>query len=79
MLNKKIISFLVAVLLFTGNLAASESRTQSMGQTGIFLKDNSNVTLFPGSTMLYRNLVIAELREYYDENSFSAGIHLPMG
>lgn len=70
---------LVLLLLSTAVALASESRTQSMGGTGLFMKDNSSVTLYPGSIIRYGNQIITELRTKGADNTFTAGAHLPMG
>lgn len=58
---------------------ASETRVASMGSTGLFIHDNSNVVLFPGSLYLYGNEVITEFRFKGDPNTFTAAVHLPFG
>jgi len=58
---------------------ASETRVASMGNTGLFIHDNSNVVLFPGSLYLYGNEVITEFRFKGDPNTFTAAVHLPFG
>ena len=67
------------LLLWGGSAMASETRIFSMGKTGRFTHDNSNLQLFPGSLYRYNNLIITEMRIKNDEDSFSAGIHLPLG
>jgi hypothetical protein len=56
---------------------ATETRTFSLGQTGLFLRDNSNVIPFPGTLLYYNNQIITELRIKDAENQFSGGVHLP--
>ncbi|MCB0288177.1 MAG: hypothetical protein R3C41_21965 [Calditrichia bacterium] len=56
-----------------------ETRVGSMGSTGIFTYDVSNLRTFPASVYRYPNLVISELRFKNQSNTFSAGVHLPLG
>ncbi len=77
-------NFIRCMLLFlsialVSDLEASETRLASMGKTGRFTYDNANLRLFPGGLYRYQNLLITEMRVKNDENSFSAGIHLPLG
>ncbi|MCB0316114.1 MAG: hypothetical protein KDH84_23155, partial [Calditrichaeota bacterium] len=50
------------LLLWDGSAMASETRIFSMGKTGRFTYDNSNLQLFPGSLYRYNNLIITEMR-----------------
>lgn len=70
---------LLLLLWIAGPLIASETRTTSMGRIGLFTKDNSNISLFPGSLTRYGNQIISELRVKNDISTFSAGVHLPLG
>jgi hypothetical protein len=49
-----------------------------MGQTGLFMYDNSNVVFFPGAVMRYGSQVVTELRLKDSESSFSADVRLPV-
>ncbi len=59
-------------------VSASETRVFSMGQTGVFMYDNSNIVLFPGAVMRYGNEIVTELRLKDDQSVFSADVRLPM-
>ncbi len=69
----------LCLLLWSGAAMASETRVTSMGGTGLFTYDNSNLRLFPGSLYRYPDLILTELRFKNQENSFLAGVHLPLG
>ena len=69
-------ALLFAVMVF--NLSATETRVFSMGQTGLFMYDNSNVVFFPGAVMRYENQIVTELRLKDSESTFSAEVRLPM-
>jgi hypothetical protein len=71
-----IVVFVVFVSMIP--VVASETRALSMGQTGPFMYDNSNVVLFPGAVMRYGNEVVTELRLKDAESQFSAEVRLPM-
>jgi len=60
------------------NVFATETRVTSMGQTGIFMYDNSNIVIFPGAVMRYGNEIVTELRLKDVESVFSAEVRLPM-
>jgi hypothetical protein len=75
-MNKRCIVVLI-LLTCVFSVFASETRTFSMGQIGLFLRDNSNVLPFPGTLMYYNNEIITELRIKDAENQFSGGVHLP--
>jgi len=73
--------FFTVVFLLAGmvlNISATETRVFSMGQTGLFMYDNSNIVFFPGAVMRYGNEIVTELRMKDAESLFSAEIRLPM-
>jgi len=72
-----IMVLLVMVFLF-GDLMASETRTYSMGQSAGFIRDNSDVILFPGTLNQYNNLVQTEMRFKNGDNAYSGSVHLPL-
>src|SRR5574342_1196937 len=51
----------LAVLLFEISAFASNTRTRSMGDVGLVLRDQSNIWLFPSTLVRYSNLAILEL------------------
>jgi hypothetical protein len=68
------------MLLFAGlvsNSAASETRVISMGQSGLFMHDNSNIRAFPGIIMQFNSEVLTELRFKDNEAVYSAELRLP--
>jgi hypothetical protein len=72
---------ILAVFLFavqTIDVSASETRVFSMGQVGLFIPDNSNVSPFPGTIMNYGDEVVTELRFKDFEPSFSAEARIPI-
>jgi hypothetical protein len=76
MIMKRISSLLI-VLACLSQIYGSETRTFSMGQMGLFVRDNSNVIPFPGTLLMYNNEIMTELRIKDAENQFSGGVHLP--
>lgn len=58
---------------------ATETRVASMGNSGLFIHDNSNVIPFPGSLYLYGNQIVTEYRTKGDANTFTAAVHFPFG
>lgn len=68
----------VLFVMQTMNISASETRVFSMGQVGLFIHDNSNVTPFPGTIMSYGNEVVTELRFKDFEPSYSAEVRIPV-
>jgi hypothetical protein len=80
-MKSQIVFCVAAVLLLSGvifNSSASETRVFSMGQTGVFMDDNSNISLFPGTLMRYGNEIVTELRLKDEESLFSAEVRLPV-
>ncbi len=73
---QKLIYLIFSVLLATV-LFASETRTFSLGQSGFYIRDNSNPMYFPGTIMYYNNEVRTELRLKDREDLFSGGVNLP--
>ena len=71
-------SLLILFALQTSQSNASETRVFSMGQVGLFMHDNSNVTPFPGTIMRYGNEVVTELRFKDFEPSYSAEVRIPI-
>jgi hypothetical protein len=68
------------IIFFLRNVSfASETRVASMGSTGVFIHDNSNVVPFPGSLFMYGNQIITEFRVKGDPNTFTGAVHFPFG
>lgn len=72
------LKILLILVMITGSVLASETRAISMGATGIFIRDNSNVTQFPGTLLSYNNQMFTELRLKDTQTRFTGGIHLPV-
>jgi hypothetical protein len=49
-----------------------------MGQSAGFIRDNSDVNLFPGTLNMYNSLVQIEMRYQGGDNAYSGSIHMPM-
>lgn len=80
-MKRQLLIILAATALFACmvlNVSATETRVTSMGQTGIFMYDNSNIVVFPGAVMRYGNEIVTELRLKDVESVFSAEVRLPM-
>ena len=75
---QKIITIVLLALFFTLDVSGSETRVFSMGRVGYFIRDNSNITTFPGTLMRYGNEVVTELRWKDTESSYSAEARLPV-
>lgn len=71
-------TILLLMVFFAFEAMGSETRTLSMGGVGVFIKDNSNVTPFPGTLLDYNNQMYTELRNKDNQTSFTGGIHLPV-
>ncbi len=67
---------LIITLLICGISMASETRQSAMGNSGIFLDDDANVFLFPGTLIEYQDLVVAEMRSKFDKSIYSVGVHM---
>ena len=71
----------VVFLLFCAvmmNSWATETRVFSMGNSGVFMNDNSNILYFPGNVMRFGNEIVTELRLKDNEELFSAEVRLPI-
>lgn len=58
---------------------ATETRLSSMGGVGMFIKDNSNVFVYPSSINFYKEQVMAELRFKGQTNQYSIATFFPLG
>ena len=70
-----IASFMV---LSTVDSYATETRVSSMGGVGFYMRDNSNIFVYPGTFYSYQNQVIGELRLKNNAAFYSIGVHLPV-
>jgi hypothetical protein len=75
----------VILLLITGLLFlsladsyATETRVGSMGGVGYFMRDNSNIFVFPGTFYSYQNQVVGELRVKNNDALYTIGVNLPV-
>ncbi len=69
---------LTTVFIFQSDALATETRVGSMGGVGFYVRDNSNVFVFPGTFYSYSNQVIGELRLKETQSFYSIGAHLPV-
>lgn len=67
-----------SVIILFGGIFASETRTFSMGQSAGFIRDDSDVNLFPGTLNYYNSLVQTEMRFNGGDNAYSGTVHLPL-
>jgi len=72
------LSTVLTVVLLCGSLFATETRVQSLGGTGIFIYDDTNIFPFPATLTRYSGAVIGELRSKSVNSSYSVGAHLPL-
>jgi hypothetical protein len=72
-------SIFAIILFYLNSSFASETRVASLGNTGIFIHDNSNVVPFPGSLFMYGNQIITEFRVKGESNTFTGAVHFPFG
>ncbi len=72
------ILFLLGSFLIS-QIWATETRVNSLGGTGFFIKDNTNVFFFPATILEFKNQVIGELRYPGANNSYTLGGHFQMG
>jgi len=68
----------VCLMLFSG-AAATETRVGTLGGVGFYMHDNSNIFYFPGAINTYSGQVIGEFRVKNNDNSYSIGVHYPVG
>ncbi len=82
MKTPKSISILSALFIimipYLSLINATETRVGSMGGVGFFIRDNSNVFVFPGTVFQYGGQVISELRSKNNDQLYSIGVHLPV-
>ncbi len=69
---------LFALLIFGGILNATETRVRSLGGTGLFIYDDTNIFIFPATLSRYSGAVIGELRVKNVSSSYTIGAHLPL-
>ncbi|MBW6515324.1 MAG: hypothetical protein K0B81_01745 [Candidatus Cloacimonetes bacterium] len=65
------------MLLFITLAFASESRMFSMGSVYGFLRDDTDVMIYPGSIHRYNRLVFAEMRSWNNKSNWSVGGNIP--
>lgn len=76
---KHVVFGLTLVLLLSvivTDINATETRVITLGGVGYFIKDNSNVFVFPGAISLYQDQFIAELRTKNTTSTYTVGTHL---
>jgi len=66
------------IFIFQIDAIATETRVGSMGGVGFYIRDNSNIYVFPGTFYTYSNQVIGELRVKETDYFYSVGAHLPV-
>jgi hypothetical protein len=71
-------AILILGLIFLYPLMATETRVATMGGSGYYLRDNSNIFVFPGTFYQYKNQAIAELRLKNNDQYYSVGVHVPV-
>lgn len=69
---------LLLVLSFS-SVYSSETRVSTMGQEGLFVRDESNIMLFPGTLLQYGDIVVSEMRALYANGSYTIGLHMDYG
>jgi hypothetical protein len=69
---------LTSFLMFQPAVMATETRAGSMGGVGFYMRDNSNIFVFPGTFYQYSNQVVGELRVKNDNSLYSIGVHMPV-
>jgi len=73
----KIFALFISLFIFLSSFGyASETRVGTMGNGSIFVKDESNVMMFPGLLLQYSDLVVAEMRSRDTKGDYSLGVHL---
>jgi len=69
---------LTTIFIFQSDVLATETRVGSMGGVGFYMRDNSNIFVFPGTFYSYANQVVGELRVRETQSFYSIGAHLPV-
>lgn len=69
---------LASFLMYQPDVLATETRVGSMGGVGFYMRDNSNIFVFPGTFYQYSNQVVGELRVKNDNSYYSIGVHMPV-
>jgi hypothetical protein len=64
--------------IFFCPLFATETRVATMGGNGYYMRDNSNIFVFPGTFYQYKKQAIAELRLKNNDQYYSVGVHIPV-
>ena len=66
------------IFIFQIDADATETRVGSMGGVGYYMRDNSNIFVFPGTFYTYANQVVGELRVRQSNYFYTVGAHLPI-
>jgi len=66
------------IFLFQTDTMATETRVGSMGGVGFYMRDNSNIFVFPGTFYSYGDQVIGEMRVKGNHSLYTIGAHLPV-
>jgi hypothetical protein len=69
---------LTTIFFFQCDVLATETRVGSMGGVGFYIRDNSNIFVFPGTFYSYSNQVVGELRVKETQSFYTIGAHLPV-
>jgi opacity protein-like surface antigen len=69
MMSRKLIFLTLSLLLcFALMAAATETRVATMGNSGLYLKDDAGIFIYPGTMTMYKKMIIAEHFSNIDGN-----------
>ncbi len=77
--TSRILSFIVISIFLSNFSIASETRVATMGGNHLFIKDNSNIMMFPGILLANTDLAIAEMRTKNSNAVYTLGLHMDYG
>ena len=70
--------FIPAIILVAGALFATESRMAGLGFPYGYIKDNSEISIYPGAINRYKTQVIGELKSPGSNPDWTLGANLPI-
>jgi hypothetical protein len=78
MSKKLVLLVILTFVMLSASLLATESRMAAMGGMNGYVKDNTDIFIYPGTIFSYEKFVTMEMREAGTTASWSLGANMPL-